>query len=141
MQRDSLATPALRIWGSEVRIFSGAPLRYKTGHSKHCRFCAGRSDERPQQRAFRPHDANFLRVHLDALGERAEVVATVAAALGPHALAGGPAKSFQSLGCEKDRPRSIQRILGPLCVKAGLDQLRAFLEDYPNTDHPNGASG
>ena len=49
-----------------------ATLRYRTGYSKTCRFCAGYGDERTQQCAFRPHDANLFRVHLDALGERAE---------------------------------------------------------------------
>ena len=33
--------------------------------------CAGGGDERAQQFAFRAHDANFFRVHLDALSERA----------------------------------------------------------------------
>jgi hypothetical protein len=31
---------------------------------------------------------SFLRVDFDALGERAQIIAAVAAALGPHPLAG-----------------------------------------------------
>ena len=65
--------------GRDVRIVPGAPLRYKTGHSKTCRFCAGRRDERAQEHAFRSHDANLFRVHLDALGQGAEMVTAVAA--------------------------------------------------------------
>jgi hypothetical protein len=68
---------ALRRQRSHVRIVSGAPLRYKTGHAKTRRFCARSGDERAQEYAFCPHDANFFRVHFDALGERAEVIATV----------------------------------------------------------------
>src|SRR3974390_3590887 len=70
----------------QVRIVGGAPLRYKTGHSKHCRFCARCGDERAQEHALGAHDANLFRVNFDALGERAEVIAAVAAALGSHAL-------------------------------------------------------
>lgn len=36
---------------------------------------------------FDPPDANFLRIHLDGPGQRAEVVTTAAAQLGPHAPA------------------------------------------------------
>jgi hypothetical protein len=35
-----------------------------------------------QEYAFRSHDANLFRVHFNALGERAEVVAAVTAAVG-----------------------------------------------------------
>ena len=87
----------LRIWGSGVRISSGAPLRYKTEHSKTCRFCGRRGDKRTQEYDFRAHDANFFRIHFDALGQRAEVVAAVAARLGSHALAGVAGEGFQRL--------------------------------------------
>src|SRR5262245_57888182 len=82
-----------KFWGSGVRISSG----YRTGHSKTCRFCARCGDERAQQYAFRAHDANFFRVHFDALGERAEVIATVAAAVGAHSFAGLSGERFESL--------------------------------------------
>jgi hypothetical protein len=53
-------------------------------------------------------------------GQRAEVVAAVAA-LGPHALTSSPGKRFHSL--RRDcRPGAIQRVLGPLCVEAGLNR-------------------
>src|SRR5262245_48209709 len=48
----------------------------------------GACDERPQEHALRPYDANFLRVHFDLLGERAQVIAPVAAALCAHTSAG-----------------------------------------------------
>ena len=38
-------------------------------------------------KADEPNDAKFLGVDFDALGERAQVIAAVAAALGPHLLA------------------------------------------------------
>jgi hypothetical protein len=47
-----------------------APRRYKTGHSKTCRFCAGSSDEGAREYAFRSYDANLFRVHFHPLGER-----------------------------------------------------------------------
>jgi hypothetical protein len=69
----------LRRQRSHVRIVSGAPLRYRTGHAKTRRFCSG--DERAQQFAFRSDGAKFLGVDFDALGERAWVIAAVTAAL------------------------------------------------------------
>lgn len=43
---------------------------------------------------FRAHDAKFLRVDFDALGQRAKVIAAIAAALGPHSLARRPGKGL-----------------------------------------------
>jgi hypothetical protein len=40
---------------------------------------------------------NLLRIDFDALGERAEVIAAIAAALGPHALAGVPGEGLERL--------------------------------------------
>jgi hypothetical protein len=76
-------------------------------------------DERAQERAFRSHDAKFFLIDFDALGERAEVVAAVASALGPHPLAGGPGKRLKGLWRD-GRAGAINRVLGPVCVKAGL---------------------
>jgi len=53
------------------------------------------------------------------LGERAKVIAAVAASLGPHPLAGRPGKGLERLWCDS-RSGAFDRILGPLCVKAGL---------------------
>src|SRR6266699_978395 len=72
-----------------------------------------------QKRAFRSHDAQFFLIDFDALGERAEVVAAVAAAIDPQALAGRPGKRLEGLWCD-GRAGAINRVLGPLCVKAGL---------------------
>ena len=105
--------------GHTFEIVSGAPLRYRTGHAKTRRFCAFSGDERSQEHAFRPHDAQFFLVDFDALGERAEVIAAVAAAIGPHSLAGGPGKRLQRFWCDR-RSAPFDRILGPLRVKAGL---------------------
>jgi hypothetical protein len=114
----------LRRQRSQVRILSGAPLRYKTGNAETRRFCACSGDERGQQYAFGAHEANFFRIDLDALGECAEVIATVAAALGAHALSSLPGECFERLRGDA-RP---DRILGALCVSAGLiaDRLRAI---------------
>jgi hypothetical protein len=49
----------------------------------------------------------------------AQVIAAVAARLGPHAPAGLAREGFQCLGCDA-RPSPIERTLGPLCVSAGL---------------------
>jgi hypothetical protein len=69
----------------------GAPLRYRTGHAKTRRFCARSGDEGAREYAFQSHDAHFFLIDLDTLGERAEVIAAVAAAFGSNALAGGSA--------------------------------------------------
>src|SRR5262249_30837295 len=68
--------------------------------------------------ALGSHDANFFRAHLDALSERAQVVAAVAARLGAHAPAGGPGKRLESGWCD-GRPQPIPRTLGLLSVGAG----------------------
>jgi hypothetical protein len=52
-------------------------------------------------------DANFLRVDFDALGECAEVIAAVAARLGPHAPAGLLGERFEDLSrCSAPAARS-----------------------------------
>ena len=51
------------------------------------------------------------------------MIAAVAAVVGPHSLAGCPGKRSESLRHD-GRPGPINRILGPLCVKASL---RPFL--------------
>jgi hypothetical protein len=65
------------------------------------------------------HDANLFRVHFDPLDQRAEVIATVAAALGPHAPSGLAGEGHEHLRRDA-RPKPIKRALGPLCVGAGL---------------------
>ena len=107
---------------------SGAPLRYRTGHAKTRRFCAFSGDERAQEHAFRSQDAQFFLIDFDPLGERAEVIAAVASALGPHALAGCPGKRLEGLWRD-GRAGAINRVLGPLCVKAGLIARRLELTD------------
>jgi len=86
---------ALRRQRSHVRIVSGAPLRYKTGHSKTCRFCAWSSDKRAEKHAFRTHHATFLRVHFDALGQGAEVITAVVACMHLRGLAGEGLESLR----------------------------------------------
>ncbi len=63
-----------RIWGAEVRIPLGAPLRNKTGHADSRRLPAFRGDEGAKQRAFVAHDVHFAIVHFYARGERPEMV-------------------------------------------------------------------
>jgi hypothetical protein len=53
----------------------------------------------------------------DALGERAQVVAPVAAVVGSHSFASGPGERFESLHRDT-RSKPIERTLGPLCVSA-----------------------
>lgn len=65
------------------------------------------------------HDAKFLRVDFNASGERAEVIAAAAAALGPHPLAGRPGKGLDRLGGD-GWPQSFYRALGPLSIGSGL---------------------
>jgi len=65
-----------------------------------------------------------LGVDFDVLGECAEVIAAVADALGPHALAGLPGKRFEGLGCD-GRPDSFYRTLGSLCVGAAESDPKA----------------
>jgi hypothetical protein len=55
------------------------------------------------------HDTNFFRVHFDALGERAEVIAPVATALGPHALPSLPGERPERLCCDA-RPGALSRL-------------------------------
>src|SRR5215510_1359123 len=52
--------------------------------------------------------------------ERAQVVAAVAAGLGPHPPAGLPGESLEGLRCDDGGAAALDRILGPLCVDAGL---------------------
>jgi hypothetical protein len=59
---------------------------------------------------FDPHDASFFRVHLDAESERAEAVATVAAAPRPNSFAGLPGKRLEDLRRDT-RPEPIERTL------------------------------
>jgi hypothetical protein len=47
------------------------------------------------------------------------VIAAVAAAIGPHSLAGCPGERFERVRCDR-RSGPFDRILGPLRVKAGL---------------------
>src|SRR5579863_3135939 len=55
-------------------------------------------DEVEQQFVFRPHDAQFFRIDFAMLGERAKIIAPIAAALGPRTLAGDPGKDLDRLG-------------------------------------------
>src|SRR5260221_7055695 len=73
---------------------------YRTGHAQTCRFCARSCDERAQEHAFQPHDAQFFLIDFDPLGERAEVIAAVAATIDPHSLAGCPG-DLERLSCNK----------------------------------------
>ncbi|WP_334363270.1 hypothetical protein [Bradyrhizobium sp. AZCC 1578] len=47
------------------------------------------------------------------------MITTIAAVLGPHALARCPGKRLKGLRRDGGA-RAINRVLGPLCVKAGL---------------------
>jgi hypothetical protein len=62
----------------------------ETKTAQNFQMAGGRSDKSAQEHAFRPHDPRFFLIDFDALGERAEVIAAVASAISPHALAGLP---------------------------------------------------
>jgi hypothetical protein len=64
--------------------------------SGHCA-CATVRHERLEQPGLRSHDADLAFGHLDPLGERAKMVATLAAAFKSDALAGGPGELTQHL--------------------------------------------
>ena len=85
---------ALRLKGT---IPLPPPLQNRTANAGRSRFCAGRGGERLKQSAFRADDADLAVSNLDALGERAEMVAAVAAAVDPYALACRPGEPLDHL--------------------------------------------
>ena len=89
--------------------------------SGHCVYAVF-SDERLEQPGLRSHDPNLAFRDLDALGERAQVVAAIAAALKADALAGG-------LGEGADHLRSDG--LGAGVVEHGLGAFGAGLRLVP----------
>jgi hypothetical protein len=115
-QRVEVDAQELRIMGSKselLRTLVAASSAKKAG------FGAFSGDERAQEDAFRSHDAQFFLIDFDALGERAEVIAAVATAIGPHTLARRPGKRLERFRCDR-RSGAFNRILGSLRVKAGL---------------------
>ena len=66
------------------------PLQNRTANAGRNLFYAGRGGQGLKQVAFRADDADLAVRNLDALGERAEMVATIAAAVDPDTLARRP---------------------------------------------------
>ena len=60
----------LRIWGSGVRISSGAPLANKTGHSGRGRAAA---HDKPFENGFSANDPDFRVIHLHLVDDRADI--------------------------------------------------------------------
>jgi hypothetical protein len=97
----------------KAKTFESCRTRHfgtELGTPKPAVFALESSDESAQEHAFRSHGAQFLLIDFDALGKRAEVIAAIAAAIGPHALAGSPGKRLQSLWRD-GRARVFDRIL------------------------------
>src|SRR5882672_9565906 len=67
-----------------VRIPPSPPFQNRTANAGRSRPYTRAGREGSEKVAFRPHDANLLVRHLDPLGERAQVVAAIAAAVDPH---------------------------------------------------------
>jgi hypothetical protein len=82
---------------SGVRIPPSPPLQNRTANAEHSRFYAGGGSQRLKQIAFRADDADLAVRDLDALGERAEMVAAIAAAIDPDALARRPGEPLDHL--------------------------------------------
>jgi hypothetical protein len=69
----------------------------------------------------RPHDANFFRIDLNALSERAQVIAAVAAAVGAHALAGGLANASARCNASTDVPSELSGRGAQRCCLIEID--------------------
>ena len=80
-----------------VRIPPHPPLQNRTANAGRSRLYAGRGGQRLKQIAFRADDADLAVGDLDALGERAEMVAAIAAAVDPDPLARRPGEPLDHL--------------------------------------------
>ena len=78
---------------SRVRIPLSPPLQSPSGHC----VCAAVRHERLEQPRLRSHDADLAFGDLDALGERAKMVAAIAAAFEVDALACGACELAEHL--------------------------------------------
>src|ERR1700731_2390538 len=72
------------------RVPPSPPLQNRTANAGRSRLYARGGGERSEQIAFRSHDAAFAVSPLDPLGECAEMVAAITAAIDPDPLSGGP---------------------------------------------------
>jgi hypothetical protein len=102
--------------GRRFESFRARHFGTKLGTPKPAVFALEAATSVPQQLALGARDTNFFRADFDALSERAEVIATVAARLGPHPLAGSPGECFESLRCGA-RPDALDRALIPVCTE------------------------
>src|SRR6185437_1392871 len=82
---------------SWVRIPLPPPLQNRTANAKRSRLYAGRGGQCLNQIALRADDADLALGDLDALSERAEMVAAIAAALDPDPLACRPGEALNHL--------------------------------------------
>ena len=104
---------------SRVRIPPSPPLQNRTANAAGRRFHARGGGEGSEQVSLRPHDADLAVGDLDALGEGAQVIAAIAAAIDPHPLASGAGEFPEHLakfghcraqfgGCRADFPQRPQ---------------------------------
>ena len=82
---------------SWVRIPLPPPLQNRTANAKRSRLYAGRGGQCLNQIALRADDADLALGDLDALSERAEMVAAIAAALDPDPLPRRPGEPLDHL--------------------------------------------
>ena len=85
---------------SRVRIPLPPPFQPLRGHF----VCAAVRHQRLEQPGLRSHDADLAFGDLDPLGERAQVIAAIAAAFEPDALAGGAGKLAEHLWRDRLAP-------------------------------------
>ena len=111
---------ALRRQRPQVRILSGAPFQNRTLNTGYAGFSARGSDQSAQQFGFRSHDADFLIRDLDTLGQRAEVVAAIAAAVQPDALASRAGEGSDHVGADGLVAGMVEGSLCAFGVGAGL---------------------
>src|SRR5574337_1992485 len=84
-----------------VRIPPSPPLQNRTANAGRSRLYAGRGGQRLKQIALGADDAHLAIRDLDPLDERAEVVAAVAAAVDPDALARRLGEPLDHLRCDR----------------------------------------
>src|SRR5262245_48690386 len=81
---------------------------------------AGFSDQRLEQTGLRSHHPDYAGIDLDALGERAQVVAAIAAAFEPDAPARRAGEGAEHLRRDRLAPRVLKHGLGALGIGLGL---------------------
>ena len=96
-QREAKTRRNPQFLDDEVAFPPHPPLQNRTANAGRSRLYAGRGGQRLKQIALRANDADLAASDLDALGERAEMIASIAAAVDPDALARRPGEPLDHL--------------------------------------------